>query len=201
DLLDSQEEKLRYAACEVLALKGSYEDQVLFEDILFGGTPSRLKGESLEEFLQNNEDVQSSAAYAVLSLDKQKVQRLGGFDWVVMVLFLLLMVGIGLKYSKRSKNKEDYFLGGRTMNPVMVGLSLFATLLSSLSYLAYPGEMIKYGPMMFFGILSYPLAYFIIGKFIIPKFMELNVSSAYEVLEVKLGPQVRNLGTIFFLLL
>ncbi len=126
---------------------------------------------------------------------------LGSFDWVVIILFLLSMVGIGFYYSVKSKNNEDYFLGGRSMNPFMVGLSLFATMLSTLSYLAYPGEMIRYGPMMFFGILSYPLAYYLIGKFIIPRFMDLNVTSAYEILELKLGPKVRDLGTAFFLLL
>ncbi len=137
----------------------------------------------------------------VLVPDGQATVGLSGLDWVVIVLFLAGMVGIGFFYSIRSKNNDDYFLGGRSMNPVMVGLSLFATLLSTLSYLAYPGEMIKYGPMMFFGILAYPVAYFLIARFLIPRIMDLNVTSAYEILELKLGAKVRDLGTLFFLLL
>src|SRR5690606_23725036 len=104
-------------------------------------------------------------------------------------------------YSRRTLNKDDYLLGGRSMNPYMIGLSLFATLLSTLSYLAYPGEMIKYGPMVFFGILAFPVAYYIVSKFLIPQFMALKVTSAYEILEVKLGSEVRYLATVFFLLL
>lgn len=143
----------------------------------------------------------STVSLTLIPTEGQVVERLSSIDWTVIVGFLLLMVGIGFFYSKQSKNKEDYLLGGRSMNPIMVGLSLFATLLSTLSYLAYPGEMIKNGPIFFFGILAYPLAYYIIGKFIIPEFMKLKVTSAYEVLEVKLGTLVRDLGTIFFLML
>ena len=43
------------------------------------------------------------------------------------------------------------------MNPLMIGLSLFATLTSTLTYLAYPGEMIKNGPMMFAQLTAYPV--------------------------------------------
>ena len=115
--------------------------------------------------------VNSTLISALILIEDQVVEKLSSIDWTVIVGFLLLMVGIGFFYSKQSKNKEDYLLGGRNMNPVMVGLSLFATLLSTLSYLAYPGEMIKNGPIFFFGILAYPLAYYIIGRFIIPEFM------------------------------
>ncbi|MBQ3722199.1 MAG: sodium/solute symporter [Bacteroidales bacterium] len=129
---------------------------------------------------------------------------LNGFsilDWLVIAAFLALMVAIGFHVSRRNRNETDYALGGRNMNPSMVGLSLFATLMSTLSYLSYPGEMIRYGPVLFFGILAYPLAYFAVKRFLIPRFMESNVTSAYEILEIKLGKGTRLLATVFFLLL
>lgn len=90
-------------------------------------------------------------------------------------------------------------LGGRTMNPVMVGISLFATLLSTLSYLSYPGEMVKYGPVVFIGLAAFPVAYYIVSRLMIPRYMKMNVTSAYEILEIKLGRGVRSLATVFFL--
>src|SRR5690606_755565 len=167
--------------------------------VLSGQQPLRNEEGEVQESW--NLDCQSAAAYALMSIEGKRATFLTEMDWVVIILFLMGMVGIGYYYSRRSKSKEDYLLGGRKMNPFMVGLSLFATLLSTLSYLAYPGEMIKYGPMVIFGIMAFPVAYWIVGKFLIPRFMEMNVTSAYEILELKLGNMTRNLGTIFFLLL
>lgn len=87
------------------------------------------------------------------------------------------------------------------MNPFMVGISLFATLLSTLSYIAYPGEMIKYGPVAFIGCLAYPAAWWVVKRYLIPRFMQMNVTSAYEILEIALGKGTRMLATIFFLTL
>lgn len=123
------------------------------------------------------------------------------FDWMIVILFLAVMLGIGFISSKRMKNESDYSLGGRSMNSFSVGISLFATMLSTLSYLSYPGEMIKYGPVFFFGFLAYPLAYYVVKRFLIPKFMCMNVTSAYEILEIKLGKGTRTLAMLFFLVL
>jgi Na+/proline symporter len=101
-------------------------------------------------------------------------------DWIIVIAYLLLMLLIGYLSSRNNKTAEDYILGGKTMNPFMIGISLFATLFSTLSYLSYPGEMIKYGPVFLAGILALPLANWIVGKFLIPKFMQMNVKSAYE---------------------
>jgi len=111
------------------------------------------------------------------------------------------MLLIGYQSSRKNKTAEDYILGGKTMKPFMIGVSLFATLFSTLSYLSYPGEMIKYGPVFLAGILSLPVANWIVGKFLIPKFMEMKIKSAYEILEIRLGTNTRKLAVIFFLCL
>jgi SSS family solute:Na+ symporter len=87
------------------------------------------------------------------------------------------------------------------MSSWTVGLSLFATLLSTLSYLFVPGEMIKYGPMILTQLAMYPVIFLIVGWFLIPHFMKLKVTSAYEILETRLGTGVRLLGSSIFLLL
>src|SRR5690606_18342548 len=88
-------------------------------------------------------DVHAAAAYAILRIDRRGEPALAWFDWVVIFLYGGLMLGIGWYYSKKNLTKEDYLLGGRKMNSITVGISLFATLLITLSYLSYPGEMIK----------------------------------------------------------
>ena len=147
----------------------------------------------------SNADIRSAAAYAILQVAARQTYTLATLDWIVIALYLLGMLGIGFVYSLRNKDEKDFLLGGGNMNPIAVGLSLFATLLSSLSYLSYPGEIIKYGPVIFTGLVTFPLVYYVVGWFLIPKFMNLNVTSAYEILEIRLGLSVRLLATFFFL--
>ena len=122
------------------------------------------------------------------------------WDWAVIVAYALGMLSVGWYYSRRTTTQEQYLLGDRRMSPLMVGVSLFASLFSCISYLAMPGEIIKYGPMILGGVLAYPLVGLIVGWLIIP-FMKLKVTSAYEILELRFGPAVRTLGSVLFLLL
>lgn len=123
-------------------------------------------------------------------------------DWIVIAAYFAGMLGIGWFYSRQTKTTEDFFLGGRDMGAWMVGLSLFATLLSTASYIAFPGEAIRHGPMVVIGtVLSIPPILWVVGWFLIPKFMKLQVTSANELLEIRFGLSIRLLGTCFFLVL
>jgi SSS family solute:Na+ symporter len=120
-------------------------------------------------------------------------------DWIVIAVYGLGMLAVGLYFSRKTKTSEDYMLGGRKMKSWAVGLSFFATLFSSISYLATPGEVIKYGPIIFSGIAMFPLVYLLVGWFLIPKIMKVKVTSAYELLETRLGPSVRILASFLFI--
>lgn len=122
-------------------------------------------------------------------------------DGLVIAAYACLMVGVGVFYSRQNKTADDYLLGGRRMSPIALGLSLFATLVSTLSYLGNPGEMIAHGPMMATQVAAYPLIFIIVGYGLIPLLMRQPVTSAYEVLESRLGPSIRLAGAGVFLLL
>ncbi len=122
-------------------------------------------------------------------------------DWLVIALYGIGLLAIGIYYKRKTKTTDDYMLGGRKMKSWSVGLSLFATLFSAITYLAMPGEMIMYGPMMWCKIASLPFVYVVVGWFLIPYIMKLRISSAYELLEVRLGIEVRILASFFFLLM
>src|SRR5690606_37740521 len=113
--------------------------------------------------------------------------------------YMVAMLLVGWYFSRRTQTTDDYLLGGRQMNPWAVGLSMFATLLSTLTYLSMPGEMITHGPMVIAMIAPFPLIAWIVGWYIIPRFMKLQVISAYEILEKRLGIGIRLLGSALFL--
>ena len=142
----------------------------------------------------------SEANESIVTESEHTFAYFGAVNWLVLIAYAVSMIVVGWFYS-RSNDVEDYLLGGRQMKPWAVGISLFATLMSTLTYLSYPGEMILHGPLILTGMLSYPLVYIAVGRLIIPRIMALRVTSAYEILELRLGVSVRMLGSAMFLAL
>ncbi|MFM8290108.1 MAG: sodium:solute symporter family transporter, partial [Planctomycetia bacterium] len=124
------------------------------------------------------------------------------FDWLVIALYAAVMIGVGRYYSRRTETVDDYLLGGRRMSPFMIGVSLFATITSTLSYLAVPGEIVKNGPMILAQGAAFPLIWVVVGWWLIPAIMrQRDVTSGYELLERRLGRTGRLLGAGMFIVL
>lgn len=179
-----------------LSEKGTLEDLPILISLWDNGNKQRGTGKINGS---GSPDLQAAAAYAILKIDRRVEHSLAWLDWGVIAAYLLSMFGIGFYYYRKNKNANDFFLGSGKMNPIAVGLSLFATFTSAISYLASPGEMIKHGPVFFTGILAFPLVYYVGGWFIIPRLKRFNVISGYEILEIKLGISIRMLATFLFL--
>ena len=82
-----------------------------------------------------------------------------------------------------------------------VGLSILATLFSTLTYLGAPGEVIKNGFGHFLGFLAIPFGMAVVMLLWIPFFMRLKLTSAYEYLELRFNYPVRCIGASLFILL
>ncbi len=122
-------------------------------------------------------------------------------DWVIIAGYAIATIWMGWYYSRGQTNTQEYFVGSGRMSPLLIGVSLFATLLSTITYRAKPGEMIGKGPAVMIDILAYPFIYLIVGYVLLPVYMKNRVTSAYELLEQRLGLSIRMLGAILFLLL
>ncbi len=127
--------------------------------------------------------------------------NIGWVDWLILVLYGMLLVGIGWYYSSRQKSKEDYYLGGRSASPLLTGISLYVSFFSAITYLAIPGEVIKYGPLYALAaIAGAPVIYLVASYFLIPFFMNLPILSAYEILRKPLGEGIRKTGSLVFII-
>ena len=122
-------------------------------------------------------------------------------DWIILLVYALSTIGLGWYYSRKQETSSEYFVGSGKMNPILIGVSLFATLLSTISYLALPGEVAGKGPVFLTNYLAYPFIYLFIALVLLPVYMRQRVTSAYELLENRLGLSIRLLGATMFLLL
>src|SRR5579872_3722109 len=126
---------------------------------------------------------------------------LKSLDYAAIGLYMVGTFGISLWFGRKQKTVDDFFVGGRHMPWFAVGLSIMATLFSTLSYLGAPGEMIKNGIGMSLGSLAVPLSVVVVFYLWIPFFMRLRLTSAYEYLERRFSYSVRLIGAVLFIFL
>lgn len=121
------------------------------------------------------------------------------FDWIVLVVTLLFIVGYGSWKTKGSKNVEDFILGNNETPWYTVGLSVMATQASAITFLSTPGQAYHDGMgfvQFYFGL---PIAMIVICLTFIPLYHKNKVFTAYEFLEKRFDVKTRSLAAILFL--
>lgn len=121
-------------------------------------------------------------------------------DLLALIGYLLIITGIGFYFSRKNTNTEEYFVGGRSFSGWVIGLSLVGTSISSITFLAYPGDAFKTSWLRFVPNLMLPIGVLIAAYLFLPFFRRGNVTSAYEYLEDRFGPSVRVYGAIAFII-
>jgi SSS family solute:Na+ symporter len=91
-------------------------------------------------------------------------------------------------------------VAGRSLPGWVVGISIFGTYLSSITFLALPGAAYGGNWNQFVFSLSLPLAALIATRYFVPLYRKRNQVSAYSYLEHRFGPWARTYATVFFLL-
>ncbi len=124
-------------------------------------------------------------------------------DLTVLVVYFILSLGIGGYFfaKGKSRNTEGYTAAGRSLSGIVVGLSILATYLSSISFLALPGSAYTGNWNAFVFSLSLPIAALIAVRYFIPYYRERHEVSAYHHLEKRFGPWARLYTGIAYLLM
>ncbi len=121
-------------------------------------------------------------------------------DIAALVAYLLLITGIGFYFSRKNTSTEEYFVGGRSFSGWVIGLSLVGTSISSITFLAYPGDAFKTSWIRFVPNLMLPIAILFAAYFFLPFFRRGKITSAYEYLEDRFGPSIRVYGAVAFII-
>src|SRR5579864_3234668 len=100
-------------------------------------------------------------------------------DLIIIAAYLAGLVAIGLRFARRQRTTEQYFVAGRSVPGWAMGLSLMATIITSITFIAYPGAAyagnwsLMVPNLMFVGVLL------LVGPVIVPFFRHSVAMSAY----------------------
>ena len=134
----------------------------------------------------------------VTHIEVTNKKRFGWLNWTILVLYLVGMLGMGVYFMRKEKGADDFFKGGGRIPWWAAGISIYATMLSAITYMTIPAKAYTtnwtYYPMLWMILLiSFPVI-----KYYLPYFRKLNVTSAYEILEQRFNLFTRLLASTLF---
>ncbi len=142
--------------------------------------------------------VRSSAVWCITPA--QRAGRFGVVDYTMLFGYLLAMVGVGVYFTNKNKSTDDFFRGGKQVVWWAAGCSIFATMLSSLTFTGIPSKAFAQDCVYTVGNLMIPVVAFIAVYVALPFYRQLDVTSAYEYLEKRFSRPVRLFGSASFTL-
>ncbi|MBO4906019.1 MAG: cyclically-permuted mutarotase family protein [Bacteroidaceae bacterium] len=137
---------------------------------------------------------------AVTAVKVDYTADFGLLNWIVLILYLLGMVYLGYYFMRRASNStEDFFKGGGRIPWWAAGISIFATMLSAITYMSIPAKAYAtdwtYYPMQIcILVVSFPVI-----RYYLPFFRRLNVTTAYEYLERRFNYATRLMASLLFI--
>ena len=121
-------------------------------------------------------------------------------DIIVFLLFTGGVVPFGCSFFKKKGTSEEFTSAGRSLPGWVVGMSIFATYVSSISYLGYPGKAFSGDWNAFVFSLSIPIASYFAARYFVPFYRSQDSISAYSFLENRFGPWARIYASSCYLL-
>ena len=121
-------------------------------------------------------------------------------DVTIILVYLLAMVLVGFYFSRKNKNSDQFTTAAGSIPGWAIGLSIYATFLSSNTFLGVPGKAFGSNWNAFVFSISMPLAAWIASKYFVPFYRRTGEISAYTHLENRFGPWARTYAVICFLL-
>src|SRR5690606_7713615 len=134
-------------------------------------------------------------------------------DYFIIVASLVVSVAVGLRFARRQSTTSRYFSAGGNVPSWAIGMSIFATLVSSVTFLAYPGDGFANDWVRLVQGLMVPIVVLAGIGFIVPLYRKVIGLSAYEYFEKRFGYFARlysslgfvlahfsKMGSVFFLL-
>ncbi|MCD0489334.1 sodium:solute symporter [Pedobacter sp. MC2016-14] len=122
------------------------------------------------------------------------------FDLAIIVVYLIGMILVGIYFSRKNKNSEQFTKASGRIPGWAIGMSIYATFLSSNTFLGVPGKAFGGNWNAFVFSISMPLAAWVASKYFVPFYRGTGEISAYTHLENRFGSWARTYAVVCFLL-
>ena len=120
-------------------------------------------------------------------------------DYIILAIYIAVLCVISWIFRRVKKDSQDFFLAGRNLGVIPIGLSVMVTTFSAVNYLAMPGEIASQGLYMLASLPAFFLAAWPVAKYWMPRFLEMRPVSVYAFLEERFDGKVRLLCAVLFL--
>ncbi|XP_046639502.1 sodium-coupled monocarboxylate transporter 1-like [Daphnia pulicaria] len=129
------------------------------------------------------------------------ISRFGWPDYLVFAAMLSVSAIIGVYYAcagGKQSTTSEFLMAGRSMSTFPVAMSLIASFMSAITLLGTPAEVYQFGTMYWLIGASYFIVMPATNYLYLPIFYKLQVTSAYEYLELRFHKVIRCLGSATF---
>src|SRR5215469_14483120 len=89
-------------------------------------------------------------------------------DFATIAVYMAALVYLGIRFSRRQTSTERYFVAKRSIPGWAAGMSLLATLISSVTFIAYPGSAYAGDWSNLVPGLTVIFVMMLVGAFVIP---------------------------------
>ena len=121
-------------------------------------------------------------------------------DLAVLIVYALVLVGMGAYFLRKSKTSEQFMVAGRSIPAWAAGIAVMSAYTSSISYIAVPGKAFdaNWHPIIF-ALSAIPVAWFV-AEYVVPYYRKNKIISVYGYLEEKMGIWARVYASLSFVL-
>ncbi len=129
-----------------------------------------------------------------------KTRKFHPVNGAIIVIYFMGMAFLGFYFMRRNKNADDFFRGGGRLPWWAVSISIYATMFSSITFISVPA--LSYATDLRYYILSIGILVLapLVVRYYLPFFRRLNLTSAYEYLEVRFNLPCRIFASCAFTL-
>jgi len=125
---------------------------------------------------------------------------LNRIDLLIIALYLAGITLFGLRFRKRQRTMRDYFLADRNIPWWAISLSIVAAETSTLTIISIPGLAYDSNLTYLQWVMGYVIGRVIISFVLLPQYFRGELYTAYQLIERRLGPELRTVTAGLFLL-
>lgn len=132
-------------------------------------------------------------------METESIANFGSINWTILIGYLMGMLGLGYYFMRRERGADDFFRGGGRIPWWAAGISIYATMLSAITYMSIPAKSYATNWTYYPILVTIVFVGLIVVRWYLPYFRRLNLTSAYEYLEVRFNLPTRLLASGLFI--